>query len=248
MSLKNGEDQRPCSQKETKVVVLVGPVGVGKTTIRRCLAFNLKKEGVRVSESYIRLNHLFAHLFLSAVTKVLHCKGYEPISALGGYNPRIFIRLFPLWKSLMVFSLVIKYLARIYFPCKVLKKTTIVEDYLPVTLCDLMWVARWFSIPLKSLSKELSILIRLLVKLPMRVVCLEASYENLIKRWLIRGSLERDKVYINGRFAYIRFHRMCAITLLKLINLDNDIIVLNTDNTNINELVKQILNDLIVGQ
>jgi hypothetical protein len=223
------------------IIVLMGPVGVGKTTIRKYLVLSLRKRGIKARGSYIRLNHAFAYLFLLTVTKILHCKGPEPISTLGRYNPHIFVRLFPLWKYLMTLSLVIMYLIRVYLPYRILKRTVVIEDYLPVTACDLIWVATWFGIPLKSLLKELSMILRLLTKSSIRIVCLEASHETLIRRWSIRGSFERDKSYMSDNFAYIRFHEACANALLKSLSL-NDIIILDTNNIGVSEVIKTICN------
>uniref|UniRef100_A0A7J3SMG3 Deoxynucleoside kinase domain-containing protein n=1 Tax=Fervidicoccus fontis TaxID=683846 RepID=A0A7J3SMG3_9CREN len=228
-----------------RIIALMGPVGVGKTTTRKYLVLSLRKRGIKAMESNIRLNHAFAYLFLLTVTKILRCKGSEPISTLGRYNPRIFVRLFPLWKYLMTLSLVIMYLIRVYFPYRILKRTIVTEDYLPVTVCDLIWVATWFGIPLKGLLKELSVILRLFMKLPIKIVYLKASHETLVKRWLIRESFERDKSYISDNFAYIRFHEACANALLKSLSLNNDIIMLNTDNIQVSKIVKVIICNLV---
>lgn len=246
MGLKSKKDKKFFNSKNSvKIIAIIGPVGVGKTTIRKYLVLRLKERGVRIKESSIRLNHLFAYLYLLLVVRILNYKGSEPISTLGKYNPQVFVKLFSLWKHIMLLSLLIKYLISIYIPLKIFRKNVIVEDYLLVTICDLVWVATWFNIPPESLLNELSVLLKFLVKLPMKIVHLKATYENLVKRWFIRGSFERDKVYMITGFTYIKFHESCAEALLRFLHLDNNVIVLNTDNVQIKEIIESIIRNFI---
>jgi len=86
---------------------------------------------------------------------------------------------------------------------------------LPEAVCDLIWVITWFKIPLESILHELSITLKLLVKLPIEIIYLKASHENLVERRIIRRSFERDKIYMSNNFSYIRFHESCIKTSLK---------------------------------
>jgi deoxyadenosine/deoxycytidine kinase len=240
------KDQRLCnSEDKAKIIALVGPVGVGKTTIRKYIVLKLREKGVKVTESYMRLNHLLAYFHLLLITKILRYRGFEPISTLGKHNPRLFIRLFPLWKRLMILSLIVKYLMHIYIPCRVLRRNIAVEDYLLVTVCDLIWVITWFKISLENILNELSIILKLLVKLPIKIIYLKASRENLVKRWIIRRSFERDKVYMSDDFSYIRFHESCIKTLLKSLHFDSNVTVVYTDNAQISEVIEFIIHSLV---
>ena len=246
MNSRCEKDQRLCNSKDkARIIALVGPIGVGKTTIRRYIALKLREKGVKVTESYIRLNHLFAYFYLLLITKILRYRGFEPISTLDKHNPHLFIRLFPLWKRLMILSLIVKYLMNIYIPYRVLRRNIVVEDYLPVTVCDLIWVTMWFKIPLESILNELSITLKLLVKLPIEIIYLKASHENLVKRWIIRRSFERDKIYMSNNFSYIRFHESCIKTLLKSLHFNSNVTVVDTSNTRISEVVEFIIHRLM---
>jgi broad-specificity NMP kinase len=246
MNFKYKKDQRPCNSKhKAKIIALMGPVGVGKTTAKKYIVSKLRKKGVKVTESYMRLNHLFAYFYLLLATKVLRYGGFEPISTLGKHNPRLFIRLFPLWKRLMTLSLIVKYLMHIYIPYRVLRRNILIEDYLLVTVCDLIWVVTWFKIPLESVLNELSIILKLLGKLPVKIIYLEASHEDLVKRWIIRRSFEKDRIYMSNNFSYIRFHELCIKTLLESLHFNDNVTVVDTSNTRMSEVVEFIIHECL---
>ncbi|MCC6055195.1 MAG: hypothetical protein LM583_00755 [Desulfurococcaceae archaeon] len=120
-----------------------------------------------------------------------------------------------------------------------------VEGYLPVAVCDLIWVITWFKIPLESILHELSITLKLLVKLPIEIIYLKASHENLVERRIIRRSFERDKIYMSNNFSYIRFHESCIKTSLKSLHFNSNVTVVDASNTRISEVVKLITHRLM---
>jgi hypothetical protein len=198
-----------------RLIVLMGPVGVGKTTLAYSLISISRSGGVSTKYSYIRLNHVFAYVLTWIIARLLGKIPVEPLSAIHSRNPLIFKKLFKLWLYTAILSLALKYIIAIDIPIKFYKRI-FVEDYLVVTVCDLVAVLNAYKIPLSEATLMLKLLTRLLLKHKTCIVLLRVStYNSLIRRWAMRGSIDRDIHYAVSEYSYIKFHDKCAESLLK---------------------------------
>ncbi|RLF02808.1 MAG: hypothetical protein DRJ59_02550 [Thermoprotei archaeon] len=122
-----------------------------------------------------------------------------PIRALIEERSRLFKRIFRLWLSLDLISITIKFLAGIYIPLK-LGYTVLVEEYIPATITDYIYISEILEIPLKINSFIIRYLLRLMsLCYPIQVIFLDAGDHVLFHRWKARGSLIEGKDYIRAQ-------------------------------------------------
>jgi len=200
---------------ECNLVVFMGPIGVGKTTLARALVLISQLKGISAKYSYIRLNHVFAYALTWIIARLLGKIRVEPLSAIHSRNPFVFKRLFKLWLYVAVFSLALKHIINISIASRLYKRIFI-EDYLVVTMCDLAAILNAYEIPLSWATFMVKFLLKLLLRRKVCIVLLRVStYDSLIYRWMLRRSINRDICYAINGYSYIKFHDKCAESLLR---------------------------------
>jgi thymidylate kinase len=216
-----------------KLIVFLGPVGVGKSTIIKGLTQTLKANGLRVSTVFIKAFHGPSYVLWALTAKILSVESkYAPwfmISRSGRIN---------LAKILTSISL---YLDLFFvIPLKLLKITllrnsgyyVISEEYFYSTLFDYIYS----RFDLKMRGRLMNILIRILNTLTVKytpdiIIILVADISELKRRWTIRGYGDPQPRYISAQYVFLnRF--LCRF---------NNVITIDTTDLNVKEILTMVL-------
>ncbi|MGB9622289.1 MAG: hypothetical protein ACPL07_00450 [Candidatus Bathyarchaeia archaeon] len=224
---------------QPRVIAFIGTVGSGKSTHMRLLYSKLKRRGLRAKITFLKTGHLFAFILEVFLAKMVAGKRKDvfPIRALVEEKPHLFKRIFMLWLSLDLVSATIKFLASIYIPLKI-GYTVIVEEYIPATISDYIYLSKIIKFPLKINSFEITYLLKLMSLCgPIYIVFLDAENDKLTLRWKLRGSFDE-------REDYIRMQRGILLRLSK--DLSYKFLYINTGTMSIKEAHKLITNHLLL--
>ncbi len=155
------------------------------------------------------------------------------IRALIEEKPCLFRRLFKLWLTLDVLSIYIRFLLTIYLPLKT-RHIIIVEEYIPSTIADHVYVARRLGLSPKSPSTAASFMLRLAhLGGSMQTIFLDA-YDYVLKdHWRAR------RTNLDERPDYLNMQRTILLSLSKKLSSD-DLLYINTSKQTIEETHKLI--------
>ncbi len=200
MSIRKTSDSFP------RVLVFIGPVGVGKSTHIRLLASKFDGMGLKVRRTSLKTNHWFARALTFSVARILSGRKRDVhyVRVLTDENPKIFKELFKLWLSLDLISVSIQFLFAIYLPL-IMGYTVLVEEYIPATIADYMYVAQTIGLPPEAVSSAIGFVSKLMYSVgPTRVIFLDADTKELKLRWLSRGSSEERIDYLSMQRSILR--------------------------------------------
>ena len=147
----------------SRVIAFTGTVGSGKSTHMKLLCSKLKRKGLKTRVSFLKTGHLFAFILEISLARIVASKRKDvsPIRALVEERPILFRRIFRLWLGLDLISIILKFLAGIYFPLR-LGYIILVEEYIPATISDYIYLSRIINFPLRVNSFAINYLIRLM--------------------------------------------------------------------------------------
>jgi len=174
----------------------------------RLLASRLSNDGLKVKVTSLKTDHFPASIVVILLAKILVRKRKDvyPIRALIDDRLALFKRLFKLWLILGIWGIFVRFLLSIYLPMK-MGYLVIVEEYIPATIADYMYLRRVVRISCNTVSFATDLMLRLKhVSDPMLVIFLDAHIDLLKSRWSHRKSLDEEPDYI---------HMQCS-TLLSL--------------------------------
>ena len=223
---------------KSRLIAFVGPVGSGKSTQMRLLYSKLKQRGLKVKMSFLKTGHLFAFILEVILAKMVASKRKDisPIRALVEERPHFFKRIFKLWLGLDLISIAIKFLTNIYIPLK-LGYTILVEEYIPATISDYIYLSKIIKFPLKVNSFAVNYLLKLMSFYnPAQIIFLDAENSKLTYRWKLRGKF-------NERKDYVRMQRTLLLQVSK--KLSYRLLYINTGTKTIKEAHKLIINRLL---
>jgi len=224
---------------QPRVIAFIGTVGSGKSTHMRLLYSKLKQRGLRAKTTFLKTGHLFAFILEVFLAKMVAGKRKDvfPIRALVEEKPHLFKRIFRLWLYLDLVSITIRFLVSIYIPLK-LGYTVLVEEYIPATISDYIYLSKIIKFPLKINSFEIIYLLKLMSLCgPTHIVFLDAENDKLTLRWKLRGSFDE-------REDYIRMQRSILLRLSK--ELSCSFLYINTGTKTIKETHKLVTNHLLL--
>jgi len=180
-----------------RLIVFGGPVGAGKSTQIRYLRSAIKKVGVKNKTVFLKSGHMLAYLLGLILAKVVNKKSdVAPIRALFENAPELFKRVFKLWLFFDLISVTVKFLLNIYIPFK-LKYIIIVEEYIPATIADYLYLSSIANCPLSATSFPVRYLLKLMNMCgPVCVVYLDAENAELYRRWKERKSPKEREDYL----------------------------------------------------
>jgi len=181
-----------------RLIVFMGPVGSGKSTQMRYLLSALKRINEKSRSTFLKSGHLLAYVLeLFLARRVGGRRNVAPTRVLLEDAPWLFKRVFKLWLLLDLLSVTVKFVLNIYMPFK-LGYTVLVEEHVPATIADYLYLSRAIGYPLKADSFPVRYLLRLAnLCRPVYVVYLDAENPELHRRWISRRSAEERTDYLS---------------------------------------------------
>jgi energy-coupling factor transporter ATP-binding protein EcfA2 len=191
-----------------RLIVFLGPVGVGKSTVIKGLAYVLKARGFRTYRTFIKAFHGPAYILWVLIVKLLG------LSVNSKYSPWLLIQRsgrIVLARKLLVLSIYLD--AFISIPLKIIIVRVLrrfgyyvlSEEYLQSSLLDHIFTA--INLKIKTnfsiLSIPISIEYALLNKYsPDVTIVLMTNIHELKRRWVIRGYGEPQLRYVLLQYAF----------------------------------------------
>jgi len=217
-----------------KLIVFLGPVGVGKSTIIRELTKKLRARGFRTYITFIKAFHGPAYALWVLIARLLGLNGkYAPwfiIPRSGRVN---------LAKMLMVISIYLD--AFFSIPLKLIVTRILrhagyyilSEEYIQSTLFDYIFTFINFNIKSKHINIPMKALYSLLSKYPPDItIVLIADLSELMHRWMIRGYGDPQPRYV-------------LLQSLFFERLNNNVLLINTTNVKIIDILNNISGKII---
>ena len=219
------------------VIAFAGTVGSGKSTQMRLLASTLKCRRVKVKISSLKTGHILAYFLEIILAKMLtKRRDVFPIRALFEEKLHIFRKLFKLWLYLDVVSIAVKFLLSIFVPLK-LGYVVLVEEYIPATIADYIYLSRIVDFVLKPKSFAITFPLRLMYMGGFtHTIFMDAENDILKSRQRQRGSFEEREDYLN-------MQRNLLLSISR--KLSNRLLYLNTGKQAIEETHRLIRNWLM---
>jgi thymidylate kinase len=218
-----------------RLVVFLGPVGIGKSAIIRGLTQVLRARGLKVSTVFVKAFHGPSYALWVLTVKMLGIDGcYAPWFAIPKSGrvglAKVLATLSMYFDAL--FSIPLK-LAKIRL-FKGVGYHVISEDYLystlldyAYTIVDLKMKSRFASIPMRVLNVFLT------KYTPDSVIVLMASASELKRRWAMRGYGDPQPHYIAMQYVFLS-------------KLDHALII-DTTGMSIKEAINKVLSGAILG-
>jgi GTPase SAR1 family protein len=218
-----------------RLIVFLGPVGVGKSTIIRGLTQELRAHGFRTYTTFIKAFHGPAYALWVLTARLLGLNGkYAPwfiIPRSGRVN---------LARTLMMLSIYLDAFLSIPFKLviikilKYFKYYILSEEYIQSTLFDYIFATIDLKIKGKFINIPINIMYILLIKyLPDVIVVLMADIYELRRRWKIRG-------YGDPQLRYIKLQYIFLNEIHKL----NRTLNINTSNISVKAILNKVLNEI----
>lgn len=219
-----------------KLVAILGPVGVGKSTIIRYLAIYLKLRGYKVIRIFVKSYHGPSYVIWAAMSRLLRLsKKYAPwfIVPRAGYarTAKVLVT-FSAWADLLI-AFPIKLLKIKAF--KVVGYVVLSEEYLHVAILDYIYSKK----DLHADNPFLTTAIRLMWTLASRynpdvTFILTACTKDLLIRWMTRGFGDPQSRYVALQMPAYRV----------LLKRASNVVVLDTCGAKALESVKRIVERL----
>jgi thymidylate kinase len=215
--------------KKGVFIAFLGPVGVGKTTTIKYLAWRLRQRRLNVITTFIKSYHGFSYIMWIFIARLVKApRNFAPWYAI----PTV-LGLKKVARALATLSAYFD--AMLYLPFKflivlLLRKigfTIISEEYITSTFLDYLLSWRDLKAPLRIPLKILYILnLRLR---PDITIFLDAEEDDILRRWSIRG-------YGDPQRRYVRLQRRALPYLCKVFSHNS--IAIDTTHKNMEETVK----------
>jgi thymidylate kinase len=219
--------------KRGKLIALLGPVGVGKSTVIRGLTQALEARGFKAFTLFIKAFHGPAYVLWTLMAKLLSLEGNHapwftiPKSGRVGLA-RVLVMLSIYLDAL--FSIPLKLII-----ARTLRRVgyyVVSEEYLYSTLFDYMYTITDLKLKGKFIGIPMSIINALLNKCPPDItVVLRVNVSQLRRRWAIRGYGDPQPRYLLSQYAFLSKLRRTFI--------------IDTTNMDIAKVLDKVLSEVI---
>ena len=225
---------------QPRAIIFIGTVGSGKSTHMRLLYSKLKQKGLKTKLSVLKSNELLASIFVILLSRIVASKRKDvfPIRALIEERPTLFRKILRLWLSLDIVSITLKFLTSIYLPLR-LGYIVLVEEYIPATISDYIYLSRFVNFSLKMKSFTINYLLRLMnLCRPTQIIFLDAKDDELRIRWKLRKSFDEKE-------DYLQMQRTLLLQISKELSSMN-FVYINTEAKTLEETQKLIMSQLLL--
>ena len=220
--------------RKGKLIVFLGPVGVGKSTIIRGLAQVLKTRGFRVFTIFIKAFHGPVYVLWILTVKLLGLGSrYAPwfiVPKSGRINLAKMLIMVSIYLDAF-FSIPLKLIVT-----RILRHAgyyILSEEYIQSTLFDYIFTFINFNIKSKYINIPMKALYSLLSKYPPDItIVLTADLPELMRRWMIRGYGDPQPRYV-------------LLQSLLFEKLNNNVLLINTTNIKIVDILNNISSEII---
>jgi broad-specificity NMP kinase len=229
--------------RKGRLIVFVGPVGVGKSTIQYYLAFLLEKRGYKVSVEFIKAFHYLSFAIWMFILRLTLSKKLSfpiaPWYIISKYNRTLAEKLtFLLSVADILFSIPLK-LLKIKF-LKFFKHYILCEEYLIGAIIDYLYTLHNIQ-SLKErncLRSAITFLLKLLNRYkPFMIITLDASEDYLLERWRRRGYGDPQGKYIVFQRVFIEKQLIFGNKLIKGVKT----YYIDTSNKGVSDIIKEII-------
>ncbi len=219
-----------------RLIVFLGPIGVGKSTIIRGLTQELRTRGFRTYTTFIKAFHGPAYALWVLTARLLGLNGkYAPwfIIYKSGYaNLAKVLLMLSIYLDTFI-SIPLKLMIVRTFKC--IGYYVISEEYLQSTIFDYIYSIVNARMRNNFISVSLEILSALLSKYPPDItIVLMANISELKRRWAIRG-------YGDPQLRYVLLH----YSFLKKLN---HALFINTAGMGVKDTLNKVLNKIIIEE
>ncbi|MGC9106846.1 MAG: hypothetical protein ACP5IE_01465 [Infirmifilum sp.] len=221
-----------------RLIVFIGPVGVGKSTVIKGLAYVLTAKGLRVRRTCIKAFHGPSYAIWLVTSRLLGLRSswlspWYLVFRSGKIRLASVLTAISMYMDALL-SIPLKLLwIRVL---KALGVNVLSEEYLHTGILDYIYTIHFMGgWSTEKFKPALRIIHALLEKnAPDVIVILNACDNTLLKRWSLRG-------YGDPQLKYVKLQR------LFLTNHVNNAIIINTDNLNIKDVVNMIVEKIDVN-
>ena len=230
------KESKVYNRARLQVIAFLGPVGVGKSTQMRLLAYRLRSKGLKVKTTFLLKGHLFSHFFEIILAKIFCKSRGEKASAMRTLldkNPSAFKKIFKLWLIVDTITICLKFLVSIYIPIK-LGNIVLVEDYIPSTITHYRYYCQCLKLPLSSINFSSKLALTLMSRFSTRIIFQDVPTEVLKSRWRAKDLFIERENYVHHT------RRENLLSLLQKL-LSNNLIYIETDNRSVGEVHKLIM-------
>jgi thymidylate kinase len=219
-----------------RLIVLLGPVGVGKSTQLNLTAQTLRQRGIKVSITQLKALHVFCGIFITLIVAFLReDSGRNPFRVLRTKRVEVAAKLFPIMALLDVPSFTIRYWLNVALPLK-FGRVVLVEECMYGTLAEYVF---WLK-NMKTQDKISAGFMRLVERLIYKnrantfTVYLNASYPHLTARIARRNTYTED-------LKYIQMQQTTLMLLAKNLSLRGQYRYIDTTDKDVQTVKQQIL-------
>jgi len=221
--------------EKNRIIVFLGPVGVGKSTQIRYLSMKYNLLNIKFRNTQFKSLHILSNFLLLFFLKLLgENLDNNPRQLFWTKHRRIGRRIWPILVLLDMPSSILRFFFTINIPFN-FNQLIFVEEYLPASIIDYSFFRKKLEINDAISSFYMNLLYKLYFKYLRftTIIFLDASYSKVIQRIKHRNTYTEQ-------LEYIKMQKSLLLSFSKNTSLRGHFFYINTTNKNICEVSKEV--------